>query len=90
MKPTARATILIGVSAVALAITFNIPFAVLAATFDYPDILRRPAPEVLAAFSAGGAGLILTWYSFMLCALALVGLAPALALADGGLARPPV
>ncbi len=89
MKTTARTTMIVGGSAVVLAIAFNIPFAVLAATFDYPGILRRPAAEVLAAFSAGGTGLILTWYSFMLCALALVAFAPALALADDGLVRAP-
>jgi len=70
---------LIGLATFTLAIAFNIPYALLAARFDYPDILRRPAAEVLASFQAGGAGLVAIWYAFLLCALALVGLAPALA-----------
>jgi hypothetical protein len=44
---------------------FNVWFAVLARRFDYPDILRRPAEEILARFQAGGSSLILTWWAFM-------------------------
>lgn len=36
---------------------FNVTFAILARTFDYPDILRRPTDEVLARFRAGGSRL---------------------------------
>lgn len=79
--PKPRATTLVGAAAIALAIAFNVPFSILAATFDYPGILRQPAADVLAAFAAGGAGLVLTWYAFTLCALALIGFAPALAFA---------
>ena len=50
---------LLGAAALSLAIAFNLPFALLASSFDYPDILRRPAGEVLDAFAAGGAPLIL-------------------------------
>ena len=32
---------------------FNVAFAVLARTFDYPDILRRQTDEVLRRFLAG-------------------------------------
>ena len=74
---------LTGLAAAALAVAFNVPYALLTARFDYPDILRQPAAEVLAAFHAGGPGLVLIWYAFLLCALALVGLAPALAFASG-------
>lgn len=42
----------------------QLPFARLSAVFDYPDILRRPAHEVLRAFAAGGDGLVLTWYAY--------------------------
>ena len=56
----------IGMAIVALAIGFNVPFARLAAKFEYPDILRRPVAEVYcvrpiarqasaAACTAGGA-----------------------------------
>lgn len=68
----------IGLSAIALAIGFNLPYAVLAVTFDYPDVLRQPAGTVLARFAAGGPALVLTWYGFMLSALALVPMSVAL------------
>jgi hypothetical protein len=79
----------LGLSAIALAILFNIPYAILASTFDYPDILRRPAGEVLDAFAAGGAGLILTWHAFALAALALIPLTLALSLTPSRMARAP-
>jgi hypothetical protein len=56
-------------------IWFNVWFLVLARRFDYPDILRRPVPEILERFRAGGASLILTWWAFMLSGLALVAVA---------------
>lgn len=65
----------LGLSAIALAILFNIPFSVLASTYDYPDILRRSAAEALDRFAAGGPALILIWYGFALAALALAPLA---------------
>ncbi len=71
---------LTGLSAIALAIVFNIPFATLAATYDYPDILRRPAGEALDAFAAGGGALIVTWHGFALSALTLAPMAWALSL----------
>lgn len=46
------------------AVLVNVPYAILIATFDYPDILREPAGTVLVRFQAGGSGLILTWLAF--------------------------
>lgn len=43
--------------------------------FEYPDILRRPTSEVLERFRAGGAGLILLWWTFMLSGLLLIAAA---------------
>jgi Domain of unknown function (DUF4386) len=80
---------LLGAAALILAIAFNLPFALLAANFDYPDILRRPAGEVLDAFAAGGDPLILTWYAFALCAVGLIVFAPALAMATADWTRRP-
>ncbi|MFN8157499.1 MAG: DUF4386 domain-containing protein [Candidatus Nanopelagicales bacterium] len=60
---------------VVLPIAFNVAFAALAATFDYPDVLRHPTHEVLAKFRSGGRRLILTWWAFALTAVALVPLA---------------
>jgi Domain of unknown function (DUF4386) len=75
---------LIGIAAILLAIAFNLPFALLAQRFDYPDILRRPAAEVLAAFAAGGPGLVAIWYGFALSAVALIPFAIALAFERAG------
>jgi hypothetical protein len=50
-------------------IYLNIPFSILSATFDYPDILRQPTTQILTAFHAGGTTLLATWYSFALAAL---------------------
>jgi hypothetical protein len=69
---------------VALPVAFNAAFAALAATFDYPDILRRPTHEVLARFRAGGTKLVLWWWTFALTAAALAPLAVLLARALEG------
>lgn len=69
-----------GWAALLLSIGFNIPYAILAATFDYPDVLRRDAAEVLTRFASGGEVLVLTWYAFALAAMALLPMALALAL----------
>jgi hypothetical protein len=42
------------------ALTFGAAATVLSATFDWPDILRQPADEVLPAFLAGGTSLVWT------------------------------
>lgn len=42
---------------------FAVASSVLSATFDWPDILREPAPVVLAAFHDGGAPLVGTWFA---------------------------
>jgi hypothetical protein len=64
-----------GVLLLALPVAFNLAFGVLAATFDYPDILRRPTPEVLARFREGGTRLLLWWWIFAMTAAALAPLA---------------
>ncbi len=46
-------------------------FGLLAARFDYPDILRQPTGEVLARFRAGGTSLMLIWWGFALTAVVL-------------------
>jgi hypothetical protein len=61
-----------GASLALLGVAMNVPFALLAANFGYPDILRRPAGEVLTRFHAAGAPLVLTWYAYVAAALLLV------------------
>ena len=51
---------------------FNATFALLGKRFDYPDILRKPAPEILERFHAGGSSLILQWWMFMLSGLLFI------------------
>lgn len=72
---------LMGLAAIVEAMAFNGFFTALTLQFDYPDILRRPAGDVLARFAAGGPALIGTWYGFALTAIALVPLGMALAFA---------
>jgi hypothetical protein len=63
-----------GLLLIAVAIAFNSAFALLAARFDYPDILREPTGDVLAKFRAGGTSLVLLWWAFALTALLMVPL----------------
>jgi hypothetical protein len=51
---------------------FNVTFALLGKRFDYPDILRRPATEILERFHTGGASLIFLWWTFMLSGLLFI------------------
>jgi len=72
-----------GLLLIALPLAFNAAFGLLAARFDYPDILRRPTHEVLSRFAAGGTSLVLLWWSF---AMTAVLLAPAVVLLSSALA----
>jgi hypothetical protein len=48
---------------VTAAVSFAVASSLLSATFDWPDILREPAPVVLESFHDGGTGLIWTWFA---------------------------
>jgi hypothetical protein len=63
-----------GVLLIVVPLAFNAAFARLAATFDYPDVLRQETSAVLARFRDGGTGLVLTWWAFAMTALAMVPL----------------
>lgn len=63
-----------GALLIVLPLAFNLCFALLGRSFDYPDILRRPTSEVLDRFRAGGTRLLLLWWVF---AMSAVLLAPA-------------
>jgi hypothetical protein len=56
---------------IALPVAYNVLYTLLARSFDYPDILRRPTIEVLERFGAGGSRLILTWWGFAMSAVLL-------------------
>lgn len=84
-----RSRPLTGILAIAMAIGFNVPYAILTATYDYPSILRRPAGQALELFAAGGASLVLTWHAFAVSALLMAPLAIALSLTPKAVAQKP-
>ncbi|MDX2032710.1 MAG: DUF4386 domain-containing protein [Blastocatellia bacterium] len=55
---------LTGAALIFLGVYLNIPFSILGAIFNYPDVLRKPTAEVLTQFHAGGTGLLAAWYAF--------------------------
>ena len=63
---------LIGILFIVGAIAVNIPYMMLIANFNYPDILREPASKVLIEFAKGKDGLIYTWLFFALAGLPLL------------------
>ncbi len=72
-----------GLLLIVVAIGFNAAFAMLAARFDYPDILRQPTADVLAKFRAGGTPLVVLWWAFALTAVLMVPLVVLLSSAIG-------
>lgn len=74
---------------IAMAVLFNVPYAILASIYDYPAVLRGPAATALDLFAAGGPTLVLSWHAFALAAFALAPLAVALAITPGRIARNP-
>lgn len=69
------ATLALGLLLIGVPIAFNALFFALARMFQYPDILRHDAGDILSRFSAGGSHLLLTWWAFMLTALLMVPIA---------------
>jgi hypothetical protein len=59
-----QSTTLAGILFVVIPILINVPYGRLISGFHYPDVLRRPAGEILLKFHEGGPGLILTWWAF--------------------------
>jgi hypothetical protein len=55
---------LTGIFFIVGAVLVNIPYSLLIANFDYPDILRMPTAEIITRFQAGGNALIYTWLAF--------------------------
>lgn len=78
-----------GIAAIALAVCFNIPYALLASVFEYPAILRTPASHTLTRFAEGGPMLVLIWYGFVLAALALIPVSIALSVTPLRMAQQP-
>lgn len=64
-----------GTLLVAVPLIFTAGFTGLQMTFEYPDILRHPAGEVLTRFAAAGPDLHLYWYAMMSASLLMIGAA---------------
>ncbi len=79
------ATIVAAVLLTVVPIAFNAAFAALAATFDYPDILRRPTADILQKFRDGGSRLVVLWWAFAMTAALLMPLAILLAVSLEGI-----
>jgi len=60
---------------IATPVLFLGAFTLLQITFDYPDILRKPAVYVMEQFMAGGSGLVANWYIMALSAMLFVPIA---------------
>jgi hypothetical protein len=63
---------LAGIILIVVPILINVPYSLLISRFDYPDILRHPAGEILARFHQGGPGLIFTWWTFGIIGVPLI------------------
>ncbi len=72
--------IVTGALLVAVPLVLTAGFTGLQMTFDYPNILRQPAGEVLTRFAEGGADLHVYWYAMFIAALGLIPAAVGLAL----------
>lgn len=64
-----------GTLLVAVPAVFMAGFTGLQMSFGYPEVLRRPAGEVLTQFAAGGVDLHIYWYAMFAAALALIAAA---------------
>ena len=62
-----------GLLLIAVPLVFTAGFTGLQMTFEYPDILRHPAGEVLTRFAGSGADLHAYWYAMMFAALLMTG-----------------
>jgi hypothetical protein len=63
---------LAGLLLISVPIVFTGCFFALQVLFEYPDILRQPAAEVLRKFQQGGPMLIAVWYTLTLTALLFI------------------
>ncbi len=61
-----------GALLIAVPLVFTAGFTGLQMTFEYPDILRHPAGEVLTRFAHAGADLHVYWYAMMAAAIGLI------------------
>lgn len=94
-KPQHDTKKLAGLSLMLGAALINVPYLALIKTFDYPQLLRQPAAQILTQLHAGGDALTMWWLAFAwLGAPMLIGVAslpdalPAKAARWAALAKP--
>lgn len=63
---------LIGSLLIVGAVALFIPYNILIAIFDYPDILRQDTSVILTKFYDGGSTLIWTWFAFAITGIPLL------------------
>lgn len=68
-------TVLVGLALIIVPIIFNTFYALLAARFEYPGILRQPTRDVLSKFAAGGTRLVLLWWGLAVSAVLFIAVA---------------
>lgn len=61
-----------GIAFIAGSVLVLIPYTILVVTFNYPEVLRNPAGEILTRFHAAGSPLIFTWLAFALLGFPLL------------------
>lgn len=71
MPLTNRSYRIIGWLLILCSVLLLVPYTLLTVFFEYPDILRQPAGEVLARFHAGGQRLVWVWLAFATVGLPL-------------------
>lgn len=62
----------IGILLIIGALGVLVPYTILTAIFDYPDILRQDTGVILTRFYEGGSRLIWTWWAFAILGLPLL------------------
>jgi len=71
----ARAKLQLAVALIVFLVAATLPYSWLIAHFGYDDILREPTADILTRFHAGGADLVLAWFSFAMSSLLFIPVA---------------
>lgn len=72
MTNTNRSAVVAGLALTLTPLILQVPFGLLAAKYDYPDILLRDAGEVLTRFHDAGPSMIWTWWAYAMCTVGLL------------------
>ena len=70
-----QAKVQLAIALVIFLVAATLPYSWLIAHFGYDDILREPTGVILTRFHAGGASLVLAWFSFAMSSLLFIPVA---------------